>query len=152
MARKYSDLGERIAANSRLALPNETEAWYKGTPCWIWQGQKVRNRSGMWYARLSRWVRGKHIKEYAHRVSFRFFRSPGLKRCHVVSHLCNNSLCVNPDHLCASTQSTNMLYCVKSGRHVSQQESSSDLHARLTATHEEAKHYAVIEDESDVPF
>lgn len=42
----------------------------------------------------------------------------------VVMHICDNPLCVNPEHLRAGTQSENIKDCVAKGRHKSHQKLS----------------------------
>lgn len=58
--------------------------------CWIWLGQVTRSGYGLVYDS------GK-IKP-AHRVSWEVYRAP-IPEDHHVTHLCENSDCVNPDHL-----------------------------------------------------
>lgn len=68
--------------------------------CWQWTGYLMPNG----YARIS--VNGE--RQYAHRVAYEAVRGPipdGL----VIDHLCRNRGCVNPDHLEAVTQRTNVL-------------------------------------------
>lgn len=119
---KYADLGERLCANARLAEVHERECWFNGTPCWLWEGAKRRNQSGMLYGTLCvRWKRGprrgKPRTVAAHRTSLIFFKGISIRKDYVVKHLCNNSLCINPDHLAAGTQKSNARQCVKEGRH-----------------------------------
>lgn len=68
--------------------------------CWQWTGYLMPNG----YARIS--VNGE--RQYAHRVAYEAVLGPipdGL----VIDHLCRNRGCVNPDHLEAVTQRTNVL-------------------------------------------
>jgi hypothetical protein len=75
--------------------------------CWLWIG-KISNRGY-----------GCFDNHMAHRFAYELFVGPipdGL----VVDHQCNNSACVNPDHLKAMTQSANVrrysdkkLFCPK---------------------------------------
>lgn len=55
----------------------------------------------------------------AHKASYLLFRGP-VDDGQVIGHQCNNEWCVNPHHLEAESQSQNMIYCVKAGRHGSQ--------------------------------
>jgi len=57
----------------------------------------------------------------AHRLAFKQangFLPP------VVMHICDNKICVNPEHLKAGTQSDNIKDCVAKGRYVSRQKVS----------------------------
>ncbi len=78
-----------------LALPLE---------CWLWTGATVKGGYGMFSVRRQ----DKTQSWLAHRVSFFHFNGelpgPGLE----VSHLCNDPLCVNPDHLVAETHVENL--------------------------------------------
>jgi len=117
--KRYASLGDRIIANSYLS----EELFYNGTPCWIWTGAISRNRSGMQYGRMNfRYKsgprKGKVHGEAAHRMSVKaFHKGKRITPKTVVMHLCNNSLCVNPDHLRGGTQEKNVRQCVKDGRH-----------------------------------
>ena len=65
--------------------------------CWLWLGS-VNNGYG---------VVGLHCVSFAaHRISFEAFKrkiSPGK----IVRHLCNNTYCVNPEHLAEGTRKDN---------------------------------------------
>lgn len=66
--------------------------------CWIWTGAI---RAG--YGEIG--IKGRTYR--AHRVFFELFKykiPEGL----TIDHLCNNKLCVNPDHLEAATQKHNV--------------------------------------------
>jgi hypothetical protein len=118
---KYKSLIDRVIANSVLS---ET-SFYNGTPCWVWIGATKINRGGMHYATITRRFtkgprKGKVSKELAHRVVIKGIKGRRLSKRSVGMHLCNNSLCVNPDHLGGGKQKTNVKQCVKDGRHGNQ--------------------------------
>lgn len=114
---KYATLIDRIIANS---VPSE-DSFYNGTPCWEWIGSTITNRGGMRYGTITRRIvkgprKGKVTKELAHRVVIKGVKGRRLSRRSVGMHLCNNSLCVNPEHLGGGKQKTNVRQCVKDGR------------------------------------
>lgn len=115
---KYKDIGERIIANSVLS----PDSFYKGTPCWVWTGKRDINRNGMAYPVMTmRYQRGprkgKVYNARVHRKAVEFFKGRRVTPKMVVLHLCNNTLCVNPDHLLGGTQKKNVQQCVAEGRH-----------------------------------
>ncbi len=75
--------------------------------CWEWKG--VIN-SG--YGQLS--VKGKRI--LAHRFSLQTFLKRSITSTLEVRHLCNNPICINPEHLKEGTHSENMNDMVISNR------------------------------------
>lgn len=118
MPRKYACLEDRLIANTRLS----DDSAYKGTACWEWIGAYVVNRGGMRYGKLD--VRrkqgkfkGKRKTWYAHRLAVIVFKGRRLWPRQVVAHLCNNSLCINPEHLLGGSQRKNIQQCVRDGRH-----------------------------------
>lgn len=118
--RKYDSMEERLIANS---VQSETRA-YNGTACWEWIGRITVNRSGMRYGTLNIRAKrgprkGKTVTHFAHRVALKVFKGRRLTTKSVAKHLCNNTLCINPEHLVGGTQKSNVRQCVREGRHVS---------------------------------
>lgn len=74
--------------------------------CWLWTGSFLRqSRYGQIHVKLRS---GKWSATVAHRVAYEIFRGPipdGL----VLDHLCRNRQCVNPSHLEAVDNRTNIL-------------------------------------------
>jgi hypothetical protein len=72
------------------------------SPCHIWQGSHSGTGRGGGYPRMS--LDGQTVA--VHIVNFvnRYGYVPGKKQ---VDHLCNNRMCVNPDHLEMVTHKTN---------------------------------------------
>ena len=66
--------------------------------CRVWQNGTV----GKWYPAM--YVEGRMV--YAHRLSYELFVGP-IPEGHQVHHRCLNPLCVNPDHLEATTAERN---------------------------------------------
>lgn len=117
---KYPSMHERLLANSVI----DEENAHGGTYCWRWIGKISVNRSGMRYGALTRRItrgprKGQVVNEAAHRMSLKTFKQRRLTKRMVTMHLCNNSLCINPDHLVGGSQRENVRQCVRDGRHVS---------------------------------
>lgn len=72
----------------------------KDTGCWIWKGY-ISPRG---YGQLS--INRKRYQ--AHRLSYEIFNG-SLVRSLVICHNCNNTKCVNPEHLRQDTQKSNMI-------------------------------------------
>jgi HNH endonuclease len=70
--------------------------------CWLWDGDCFND-----YGRFN--------KDWAHRVSYRFFVGQIPKKKQVLHH-CDIGVCVNPDHLFIGTQKDNLRDCVQKGR------------------------------------
>ena len=95
-------LTERI---ERLSIPEPMSG------CWLWLGGTRTTRCGLRYGFVG--VRGKTLR--AHRVSFEAFKGPIPPKL-IICHTCDNSLCVNPDHLYAGTYQDNSEDCRRRGR------------------------------------
>lgn len=80
--------------------------------CWLWIGARIYNRRGFPYGSIK--VDGK--SQLAHRVSFKAFKGRALPKNKTGSHQCNNTLCINPDHLKSQSQKKNIQYAAKLGR------------------------------------
>jgi len=101
----------------RTVVPIETRFWMsvnKTPSCWLW----TAGRSGGWgqnrYGSIGKGRRGQG-SILAHRLSWilHFGEIPeGLS----VLHKCDNTLCVNPEHLFLGTPKDNMQDMVKKGR------------------------------------
>lgn len=74
--------------------------------CWIWTGY-TDGRYGL----LS--VNGK--EEKAHRMSYKFFKGE-IEKGNSVHHSCDNTLCINPEHLSQGSHKTNMQDMADKGR------------------------------------
>jgi len=81
------------------------------TGCWIWQGH-CDDRG---YGKFSDGGTKRAI-----RVAFRLFKGRRIRRDHNGLHSCDRPPCVNPDHLTAGTQRTNVLDMIRKGRHGAQ--------------------------------
>lgn len=82
----------------------------KESGCWEWTGAKNRRVNGYGTIHLF----GK--KQYAHRISFLIHNGFLPYRQLWVLHKCDNTKCVNPDHLFLGTYSDNMKDKVVKGR------------------------------------
>jgi hypothetical protein len=72
----------------------------KTDTCWLWQGTKYKRGN---YGGFS--FENKSIK--AHRYSY-LIHYKNLPDDLLIMHLCDNPLCVRPDHLCLGTHKENM--------------------------------------------
>lgn len=79
--------------------------------CWEWQGKINESGYGILNVRES----GKKIDILAHRESYKIHK--GEIPCGLcVLHKCDNTACINPEHLWVGTQKENAQDCVKKGR------------------------------------
>lgn len=56
-------------------------------------------------------------RKYLHRLSYQTFKGELIKKL-LVRHLCNNSLCINPEHLEQGTDLDNNRDTIKSGNYI----------------------------------
>lgn len=75
--------------------------------CWEWTASKYGNGYGQFWD-------GQKL-DGAHRYSYRINKGP-LEDGKVVSHTCDNKLCVNPKHLVQTTQAANLRDMHSKGR------------------------------------
>lgn len=118
MPRKYDSLADRLLANS---IPSEEDT-YNGSRCWVWIGKLQRNRNGTGYPVLTLRYKsgprkGKVYNTRAHRLAIVVFKHRRMTPKMVARHLCNNPLCINPEHLVGGSQKANVRQCVADGRH-----------------------------------
>lgn len=82
----------------RLCIPEPMSG------CWLWLGVASQNKAGNWYPRIK--IAGR--LEMAHRVAYRLY-CDDVSDNEVVDHRCENTMCVNPDHLSAVSQQHNVV-------------------------------------------
>lgn len=95
--------------------------------CWLWL--KAKDKDGYGKYQLNGGGRQKHVR--AHRYAF--YLSHGKWADGLVLHSCDNSSCVNPDHLEEGTQDRNVRDCVSRGRHRAGRRVGSE-HSRARAS------------------
>jgi hypothetical protein len=67
--------------------------------CWLWEGATTNGYASMWLDGL---------RVYGHRKAYELAKGP-IAANRQIDHLCRRRNCVNPDHLEAVTQRTNIL-------------------------------------------
>lgn len=92
----------------RPVEPIEDRFWrrvVRGEPdeCWEWQGSLSKNGYGI----LPIGPKINRKKTRAHRISWELHRGP-IPEGRLVLHICDNKLCVNPNHLYLGTYSDNI--------------------------------------------
>lgn len=75
----------------------------KTDTCWEWLASK--HKPG--YGQMMRYVDGKKMPGYAHRISYEIHHGP-IPEDTVIDHICHNKSCVNPDHLRAISHRGNL--------------------------------------------
>lgn len=74
------------------------------TGCWLWTGATIRVATGFYGTMRD----GSSRMTPAHRISYMIYRGD-IPDGFEVDHLCQNKLCVNPDHLLARPPSDNRI-------------------------------------------
>lgn len=80
------------------------EKFDKTEGCWIWKASKHGRGYGLFYTGRGR---KKGHMEFAHRVSYELYKDSNPEKL-CVRHKCDNTSCVNPEHLELGTHSDNM--------------------------------------------
>ena len=85
----------------------ESHVAHQPNGCWLWTGGVQSRRYGQFK------IAGRHYQ--AHRAALIIYRGseplPGI----VCRHLCNNRLCVNPEHIACGSQHDNVLDAIAAG-------------------------------------
>lgn len=85
--------------------------------CREWTGRTHESAGGNLYGMVYTASKdGQGIAERAHRVAYRLFVGP-LADDDLVCHKCNNTICVEPDHLYKGTHQDNAYDAILAGRH-----------------------------------
>lgn len=117
---KYSSVRARLLANSREYPKPEGEHYAAlKKPCRIWQGALNSSGYGVFTVR-SRYKneKGRKVKRrLAHRVSLADHLGLKCWQLNVVSHLCDNRPCIEPEHLFSTTQRKNVAQMIERERH-----------------------------------
>ncbi len=79
------------------------------TGCWLWKGHIQKKQSG-----YGTFVPIGERSGLAHRAAFRLFK--GTLDDKLILHTCDNTICVNPDHLFKGTFQDNVDDMIKKGR------------------------------------
>lgn len=81
------------------------------TGCWLYEGARSGGKPGSNYSVF--WYNNK--KKYAHRRAIELFKGEDTTG-RLVTHNCDNQICVNPDHLKLGTYSSNLQEAWDRGR------------------------------------
>lgn len=80
--------------------------------CWVW--------TGTWSPKAYGTIRRNGFLVRAHRVALEMKLDRDIIQGMMCCHNCNNTRCVNPEHLYEGTAKQNAADCFNSGRHISQ--------------------------------
>lgn len=79
--------------------------------CWEWTASRLNGR----YGQFTYTLRSGQVHAYAHRVSWELVNG-AVPAKHYICHTCDNTICVNPEHLFLGTQFQNMRDASRKGR------------------------------------
>jgi HNH endonuclease len=102
------------------AMPIETRFWKHAgrgddADCWEWRSHRTKDGYGTFWNGERRANRNP-VTVLAHRWAYERFIGP-IPDGEYVCHRCDNPPCVNPAHLFAATQHSNVRDCIAKGRH-----------------------------------
>lgn len=81
-------------------MPDQQKHYYLGLgQCWNWTGRKTKDGYGI--QKINK------LCYRAHRVSVVINKNVDLSKSDVITHKCDNPLCVNPEHLLIGTHKSN---------------------------------------------
>ena len=86
---------------------------YGLSDCWEYQGPKMRAGKDMRYGYPV--INGKH--KLLHRHIWELANKAKIPKGRVVRHRCDNSICINPEHLEIGSQRDNVMDMVERGNH-----------------------------------
>lgn len=102
--------------------------------CWIWKANL--HRQGYGFFKIGQ------TNKLAHRVAYSLTYGEDLDPKVKLLHSCDNTSCVNPEHLSKGTQLENVMDMVSKGRHVGTSKLTAD---QIMAIREDTRPMAVIE-------
>ena len=88
----------------------------EATGCWNWTAAKNGRGYGHFYTPPSF---SNHKMDFSHRVSYYLYKCEKVAEDLCIRHKCDNTSCVNPNHLEKGSHTDNMQDMVKRGRHKS---------------------------------
>lgn len=95
----------------------------KTSTCWLWKAARHgANKYGVFWD-------GKRNKA-AHRFSFEIHKG-NIDQGKVVMHICDNPICVNPEHLTLGTQKENLYDAIKKGRLIPGLRGERDINGKI---------------------
>lgn len=119
-----SDAGNHVRGAFEFHVHHEPNSG-----CWLWAGPSFEKRGGYGCFTMRR---AGIVQQRAHRVSWALYKGNIPAGSHVL-HRCDNTACVNPDHLFLGDQCGNMTDKVHKGR-----QDRGEAHGMAKLTEEEA--------------